>query len=341
MTDSKALARPPQVTMAAWVTMVGSVFVVLYAFEVVANLGTIQTREQVEEVLSSPPGSWLDLGVQEYLDLVRVAAMVAAACAAAAGILGWQVLTRSRSARVALSVLAVPLLVSGSLTDGFVSSLVAFSAVFLWLKPARDWFNGVAPTPPQVAEPVTPTHPGSPDHADHSQHSGQPGPTGVFPHQPPPSPTPYGVRPAFSNARPVEVVQACVITWLLSGLVLIGSVPSMLVFIAGGDLMQEVYDSDPQLAESGVDLETLRWFMVAALAIVAVWSGVAIVLAVLAFLGRNWARIGLVVSAATTAVLCLVMSAVSIGMLVPVAASGVVVVLLLRPRVKGWYTRSW
>ena len=67
--------------------------------------------------------------------------MVAAGCATAAGILGYQVLRRSKSARLALTVLAAPLFLTGMVTGGFVSSLVAASAVMLWLQPARDWFR--------------------------------------------------------------------------------------------------------------------------------------------------------------------------------------------------------
>ena len=44
--------------------------------------------------------------------------MVAGGCAAAAAILGYHVLQRSRGARIALTVLAVPLFVSGLVTGG-------------------------------------------------------------------------------------------------------------------------------------------------------------------------------------------------------------------------------
>ena len=83
--------------------------------------------------------------------------MVAAGCATAAAILGYQVLRRSRSARLALTLLAVPLFVTGLVTGGFTSSVVAASAVMLWFQPARDWFNGVVREPrPEVANRVAP-----------------------------------------------------------------------------------------------------------------------------------------------------------------------------------------
>src|SRR4051794_2079852 len=98
-------ARPAQVTLAGWLVVGGSVLVVLLAFSQVAGLRSLETREAVEEYLASPPGESLGLGVEGLLNLLRIALMVAAASAAASAILGWQVLQRSKSARVALSVL--------------------------------------------------------------------------------------------------------------------------------------------------------------------------------------------------------------------------------------------
>ena len=48
--------------------------------------------------------------------------MVAAGCATAMVVLGYQTLQRSRGARLALTVLAVPLFISGLATGGYVSS---------------------------------------------------------------------------------------------------------------------------------------------------------------------------------------------------------------------------
>ena len=81
--------------------------------------------------------------MQGVLEIMRVFGMVAAGCATAAAILGYHVLQRSRSARLALTLLAVPLFLSGMVTGGFLSSVVAAAAVMLWFQPSRDWFNGV------------------------------------------------------------------------------------------------------------------------------------------------------------------------------------------------------
>ena len=70
--------RPPQVTLAGWLVMAGSVVVVLMALGQGAVLHSLDTREAVEEYLSSPPGDQLGLDVQGMLTLLRVVWMVTA-----------------------------------------------------------------------------------------------------------------------------------------------------------------------------------------------------------------------------------------------------------------------
>src|SRR4029453_13458828 len=151
MTPPATPPRPRQVTLAATLIMGGSVLVVVMAFDRMAGLHTLETREAIEKFLAEPPGAALGLEVQGVLDILRVFGMVAAGCATAAAILGYHVLQRSRGARLALTLLAVPLFLSGMVTGGFLSSVVAAAAVMLWFQPSRDWFNGVVrearPTP--------------------------------------------------------------------------------------------------------------------------------------------------------------------------------------------------
>ena len=68
MTDSSAPPRPRQVTFAAGLIMVGSVFVVLTVFERIAGLQSLETQQSVEKFLSEPPGDGLGIGVQGVLD---------------------------------------------------------------------------------------------------------------------------------------------------------------------------------------------------------------------------------------------------------------------------------
>src|SRR5688500_11438574 len=115
------LARPRQVTFAGWMIMIGSAVVVFSAFERIAGLRSIESQYSVREFLSKPPREDLGLSLDEMLDLIQVVSVVAGACATAAGILGCWLLKGSKQARVVLTVLAVPLLIAGLATGGFVS----------------------------------------------------------------------------------------------------------------------------------------------------------------------------------------------------------------------------
>ena len=86
-------------TIAAWLVMAGSVFVVLTAFvDQIAALHSLETRESVEEFLSrASPARTSAWGSRTCSSVMRVLTMFTAACATVAGILGYQLLRRSRS----------------------------------------------------------------------------------------------------------------------------------------------------------------------------------------------------------------------------------------------------
>lgn len=144
----KAPPRPPQVGLAGWTVVVASVLVVVTVFDTVAGLRSIETRDAVEEFLDGPTGRGLGLDVESVLGVLRGAALVAGATAAAAAVLGWFVLRRDRRARAALTVVVVPLFVAGLAAGGFGTALVAVGTLMLWLQPARDWFDGVERSAP-------------------------------------------------------------------------------------------------------------------------------------------------------------------------------------------------
>lgn len=355
--------------MAGWVTIVGSIFVVFNLFDTVANLRSIETREQVERMLSQPPLEGTGMTLERWLSVMHTVSMVGAACAAAAAILGFYVLQRSTSARAALSVVAVPLFLTGLVTSGFMSTLVAVSALMLWTRPARDWFAGRPWLPstmsprgdlaaprrhrdlehPSSEQPRTPPplpweQPSAPDQPADTERPPAPAaaerpmpPTGdARPH------TGFGAvseRPVVPAGRPPALVSACVLTWVFAGAVAFAFLIAGLGLLVAPELWSEQMQQDMS-EQTGVPWEEARRTGLAASALFGAWSLVAVVLAVFAFLGREWARLLLVVSAASAGMLVGV-SFFSFGLaglllLVPLVACVVSVVLLLRPEVSGW-----
>lgn len=344
-------ARPRQVTLAAWLIMLGSAFVVLAMFERVAGLHTLETQEAVQTFLSEPPGNSLGLGLQTVQSLLHTLAMVAAGCATAAAILGYQVLQRSRSARVLLSILAVPLFLSGLLSGGFLSSVVAAAVVMLWFQPSRDWFNGVTrePTPAQAGS-HAPTPPSAPT-------------TGSAPTQPPAypgfgaapgagSPTPQDARvwamlggqtppPMPPEPRPAAVTRAAVVTWLFSTLIILVMGASIVVVATDPSLVfDQLRRTNPELVEQGISESVIAQLVYLFGGLVIGWSLAAIVFASLAFRRVGWARPALVVSASISAVFSLLGTADSVVMVVPLMASVATVWWLTRPDVQQWFRRG-
>lgn len=310
-------ARPRQVTLAAWLIIVGSVVVVAMVFDQVAGLHTLETRASIERFLAEPPGADLGVGVDGVVTLLRTAAMVAAGCATAAAILGYQVLRRSRSARLAISVIAVPLFLTGMVTGGFVSSVVAASALMLWLQPARDWFDGVTRPRPEAAAPAA--------------QLGQA------------APTPYGVPVAApTGERPNAVVWACVMTWIFSSLAALGMVAAgVALALDSSELLERVREENPELTAQGVTDELLLGVTYAMVAGLVVWCLAAIVLAALVFRGVEWARIVLIVFAATAGLIGLVGTVLGAVILVlPLIGATATAALLIRPDVRPFFGGS-
>lgn len=368
-----ALPRPRQVTIAGWMIIAGSAAVVLAVFQQIAGLHTIDTREGVERALDGPPFDGTGLTVDEVLGVVRVLSMVAAACATATAILGWHVLQRSKSSRIALTVLAVPLFVTGIGTGGLLSTVVVAAVSLLWLQPARDWFDGrweptaaqppspsstrTPPAPPTAAPPAPQDRPGAqeqpPPYAGWPapQHGWPPPPQqhGWPPPQsgwPPPSGAPAGpaapaAPPQASAVRPPAVVAAAVITWvcsvLLGGLFVAGSV----WLIASPDpLMDEMTRQSPELVADGtVTVDLLRVMLVVIAGGIAVWVLVACVAAFFVLRRAGWARVLLLLSSGAAAVGLVVLAFVNAAMVLPLAGAAGVVALLLRRDVTAWFAR--
>jgi len=128
--------------MAAAFVIGGSVFLMLTVFDSLTTLNSVDMRDEIARMLSSPTGEGLGITMGQALASMRVGLMVAGACAAATAVLGVYVLKPNRSARLALSILAVPILLTAPLTGGITGALVVVAILMLWTGPARDWFAG-------------------------------------------------------------------------------------------------------------------------------------------------------------------------------------------------------
>jgi hypothetical protein len=330
--------RPRQVTLAGWVIVVGSVLVVFYAFERVSGLHSLETREAIEEFLSEPPGDGLGLSVNGARSILRVLSLVAGAAGAAAAILGYQALSRSRSARLALTGLAVPLLVGGLATAGFVASLVVASVAMLWLQPAKDWFNGVTP------QPLTETRTEQPaQRAAEAPQAwpGQPAPPAT-PTQPPPTVDwPAGQPAASVPKRPAALTAACVMTWVTCGLALLLMGLTVLVLVGAPDLVfDEVRRQDPDFGRGGLSEAELRRYTLIGCGVAGLWCAAGIGFAVAAFQGLRWGWRALVISTAIASAASALLILGNPVMVVPLAASAVTVGLLVRPETRAWCRRT-
>ena len=334
--SEKTLPRPRQVTMAGWMIMLGSAFVVVTGYEVISGLRSLESREAIEKFLSEPPGDGLGLSVESTLSIMHVSAMVAAGCATAAAVLGFHILKRHRGARIALTVLAVPLFLAGIVTGGFMSSLVAVASVMLWLQPARDWFDGKAAPPVQRApdqhRPVwpPPVPPAEQPPADPRAFEGF-GQTLTTPVRTDPT------RPVAAVRRPDSLVVAAIITWVFAGFALVSSVVGIVVVASSPDvLLDQIAQQNPDLASQGVTDSTLiasTYFMGA---VTIAWSALACVCAALMLRRRARAALALMIMAAFTAALCFVATLASIVLAAPALAAIVVVAVLRRADVRAW-----
>jgi len=332
MADSKQ-PRPGQVTLAGWLVVAGSLAALVGAYERITNLHSIDTRESVRRMLAEPPlaGSGVELGT--VLDVLHALALVTGACATAAAILGWQVLRRDRRARLALTIVAVPLLLAGMADSGFYSTIAAVSVVLLWVPQSRDWFDGVQRSAPPPASQQMPQQ----------QMPQQQMPPPSRPAAPPPPARVQQGRPAAYapvGRRPAAVVWAAVLTWVfcaLTTLLMIGS--ALVVARDPHAVMQEAFQRDPSLADQGVSehlLVVTMWVMVAVVIACCVGASVAAVLL--------WRR----VAAARVALLCFVVPALVVTLMMTLAAAPFVVglagsvttlALLMRPEVRAWLAR--
>jgi len=348
--SERTLPRPPQVTFSGWAILVGSVIVLVSVYDTVANLRSIDTREEVERMLSEPPLSGTGLGLERVLDMMHGASLVAGGCAAAMAVLGFFVLRRHQQARIGVSVLAVPLFLCGLVVGGFAASMVAVAAVLLWTRPARDWFAGRTPEPtsrPAARAPQWPERPVAPPRREPSAHGSLPQPTAHPASEQQPDPNgprawsdfgaPQTPEPGRASRRPREVISACIMVWVFGGMALASTLTALVMVPSDDTVLRDLYEQDERFADSGVTLSALRATVLALSAGLALWALAAVVLALFAFLRHNWARWALFGSSVATAVFSLLLVIGAPMMLVLTGVAVYAAVLLTRPSVAAWY----
>lgn len=355
MTQNATADRPPQVTVAGWVTIAGSVFLVLGMFDQIGRLRSIDNRESIARALDEPPLDGLGMGVDAALSALHTVFVVAGALGAAACVLGWFVLQRHKQARLVLSVVAVPLFLSGFFSGSIAASFVAVSAMLLWSGPARDWFAGrpVRKPPLLVPPPQAPRPPAAPPDAASRVPAPHlpPAPTGVTSSAPPPyagfgaprpaapaAPAAPGAPGALPGGRPPALVVAAVITWIASALVLLVFGIAAVLVLADPSSVREVMDQQPRLEELGLTVEEVRGIFVGMALLFVGWALVAAFLALLVMLRVAWARPALIASSIASGLLSCLMAAAYVPVVVAVAAM-VSAYLLLRPEVGQWVSR--
>ncbi len=360
--------RPPQVTLASGIVMFASFMVLVSAWDRITTLGSLETQDAIREFLTEPPFSSLGLDVSSTTDLLRYACMVAAACACGTGILGWFVRKPDRSARLGLSLFAVPVFVTGLPAGGLAGSFVAAGAVMLWVAPAREWFATGRWTPPAPAPEKVARNTSTQRRTPFGGRGGQvdpPVPSGgpsmpPGPTAPPPATRPFGEhRPPAQHAvaehapgaapvrgrqqllleRPGAMVAAFVITVVTAGGLLAMSL--LWVAIAGlsPELLRTVMEQQqPDLFDDGLTFADVRATVLTYAGAFIVWCIGALVLAGFAMARRDWARRGLMVVAAFSAGGCLVFVTSTLLVLIPAAAAVATVVCLRRIEVRRWFS---
>jgi hypothetical protein len=326
--------------MAGVMVMLAATFVVLSVWDTVSRLRSIETRESIEKFLADAPGSGLGLSVESMIQVLHGISIVAALSSVAAIALGWQVLQRSSQARMALSVLAVPIFVTGLVAGGFMSSLVAVATAMLWLSPSREWFAGLP-----IPEPVKPV---KPDQArrDANVHalSGRAAEQSPGQSQTPSAPLSTDAPPAgwsvtapAPEKRPDPVTVALVLTIVVAGIVFAMTLVSLVLIASQPDLvLEELHRQNPDLEDQGVSETLLLTTSYVSGGLALVWSALAIVLAVLMAGRRAWAARGLLICAATCAFFCVIATLASPVALIPAAAAIATVSCLRRPDVRAW-----
>lgn len=321
VSDEKTLPRPAPVTLSAGLIIFGSLTVIALAFTAIANLRSLETRTAVEASLKEWPLEGSGLTLDDVLRVIQVSSMAAGACAAACAILGGYLFKRSSSARQGLSFLAVPLLITGVATGGFIVTIVFVSIITLWLQPARDWFNGIATQPRDRPAPAS------------GRAVSERWPATNVPSQVVSQPSP--------DLRPSAVATACIAAWVGSGFVLIATALSLVVVRTSPDqVLAELERQQPEILSQEVTVDMIVSATFVFGSVVIAWCVFSLIFATLAFRRVPWARVALIGSGSVASIVMLVVVIGAVYVLPLMLACVLSVSLMMRPEVRQWYAAS-
>jgi hypothetical protein len=341
------------VTIACAIVVLGSVFVILLMWDRIAHLHDLDTRQALQSFLDRSKLGDDGIGLGGLLTTVKVVSMFSAACAVAMAVQAWQAARHSRSARLAVTVVAVPLFLTALVGDGFVGSAaatfwcsgIAAATMTLWLGPNRVWFGDPAPA---SARPQVPPYrqPSAPFRAlPPTQPPTQP-PTATTRTRPaPPPPWAPPARSAYDvcrppGARPRALLWACVLTWVCTSIAVVGLVLSLVVLsVDSGPTLDRFYRTDPHLADEGLSRHGVLVLLFVMCALVLVAAAAAALFALFLFLRHRWAWYALLTSSAVASLLFVLSSLGSPVALVMLGASIATIAFLVRPEVKAWLLR--
>ena len=362
--------RPPQVTLASGIVMFASFIMLVSAWERITTLGSLESQQAIQDFLAEAPFSSLGLDVSGASEVLRLMCLVAAACACATGILGWFVRTPDRSARLGLSIFAVPVFVAGLPAGGLAGSFVAAGAAMLWVRPAREWFATGRWTPPPPAPEKAARDKGASRRTSLGGRGGQSTPANTtptgspsWPATPPPAARPFGEHRPTEHApvpgaaagdaapqnpwqhqqrphdRPGAMVAAFVITVVTAGGLLTLSLLWLAIAGLSPEFMRSVLEQQqPDMFDEGMTFQQVRETVLAYASAFVVWCIVALVLAGFAMARRDWARRGLMIIAAFSAGGCLAFVTSTPLVVIPAAAAVATVVCLRRIEVRRWFS---
>lgn len=343
--------------MAGWMVVIGSLFSIVTAFEVVGRVRSLETREAIERFLAEPPGSGMGLDVEGVVKVLEGTATAAAVIASMTAVLGYFAVRGDRRARTGLAFLAVPLFLTGLAVGGFLTSLVAAACGLLFVSPSREWYDGKPIPTSSLAGPGSgpesggdrgAPHDGPPTHGPGGSPSGQAGP--------PPAEHPYGAphtspyvtatRQPWSTpdaprpTRPPSVSVAVALTLVTSSVMLLLSLVGLVAIAAAPELMvDEMQRTRPDLLEQGLTREAIVVTALATAGTLVVASLLAIGFAIALLTGKRWGATGLLVMCVLTVVFCMVAALSSVVALLPGVAALLVLVNVRHRQTQAWLRR--